>query len=161
MRDITYYRDRLRIDKNRMDDEMSQHSERLEEIGRGVAAAAKREALAKRELEQTEARLIAEMHEADPKVAINRAQIEVKRHREYTQAHDRLLDLREELGQWESLEKAWYGRGFDLRALGELWARQYLSTSSSSDYARPVVDRSDYIKRQDTRARRTALTDES
>lgn len=160
-RDLNYYRDRLRIDKARLDEELARHSETFEEIGRQVARAAKTEALAKRELERVEARLIAELLEGDAKLAMNRAQVEVKRQREYITTHDELLNAREELAQWEALEKSWYGRGFDLRALGELWARQYSSTSYSNEHAeRPRVDRTSYTERQTTRARRTRLEDE-
>ena len=123
--DLDYFRGRLRIDRHRLDDELELQADHMDRIGSRVAQATRAEAFARRSFEREEASLIKDMCAADHKMPMARASVEVKLKREWDAQWSIYQEKKEELMLWESLQKSWYQRGFDLKALGDLYAHQY------------------------------------
>lgn len=129
--DLDYFRARLRINKHALDDELEQHADNLEKIGRYVASAARDEARLKRDLEKAEASRIRDLMSEDPKLSHAKASGDAKDKREVRDAWEKHQEAKQRLVEWEALEKAWYQRGFDLKALAELFGSQYFVINSA------------------------------
>ena len=134
--DLDYFRARLRINKHALDDELEQHADTLEKIGRYVASAAREEARLKRDLEKVEAGRIRDLMSVDPKLSHSKASGDVKDKREVRDAWELHQEAKQRLVEWEALEKAWYQRGFDLKALAELFGNQYFVINSAGGAVR-------------------------
>lgn len=172
--DITYFRSRLRVNKNALDDELEVHADHLEKIGRFVASAARQEAKLKRALEQEEANEVRDLMSSDPKLSHAKASGDVKGKRSVREAWEAHQEAKQVLVEWEALEKAWYQRGFDLKALAELYGNQYFVINSAGGQAtspalgdqrarqamRDAVG-SSYATHQMDRAERRARSDEA
>jgi hypothetical protein len=138
--DIDYFRARVRVNKNALDDELEQHADGLEKIGRFVASAAREEARLKRELERAEAEQVRDLMSDDPKLSHAKAVGDAKLKRPVRDAWEDHQAAKQRLLEWEALEKAWYQRGFDLKALAELYGSQYFVINSAGGGI-PVDDR--------------------
>lgn len=140
MLDIAYYRSLLRVDRNRLDDQLEQNAQSAEEIGREVARRTRNVADLKRELEVTEANIIARLKEADSKLSNPIAEKEARGHRDYRAAWTIYQDAKQELEEWEAVKSAWHQRGFDMKALGELYAQQYFVVDSVGHRSRATPE---------------------
>jgi hypothetical protein len=123
-------RNMLRINRHRLDDELEIQAEILEKIGRSVVTLNSRQIELKRLLDVAEAKIIARIKENDPKTTNPMAEKEAKDDREYLRAWQAYQAARSEHEEWESLYKAWHARGFDIKALGELFANQYFAINA-------------------------------
>lgn len=128
--DLDYFRSRLRIDRHRLDEELEIHADHSDRIAQGVKKATQAEAQARREFERKEAELMRDMITDDPKMSQARATAEVKLRRDWGVAWAAYQEAKGPLMDWEGLQKAWYQKGFDLKALGDLYAHQYWSPDS-------------------------------
>lgn len=128
--ELTNVRQMLRINRHRLDEELEVNSDIQERIGREVARRNSLMLEAKRALEDTEARVIADLKEADAKMSNPIAEKEAKRHRDYKTAWASYQVARQEHEEWEAAHKAWITRSFDLKALGELYGFQYFTIDS-------------------------------
>lgn len=120
----------LRINRHRLDDELEINSEIADHIGQRVAKLNSFQIELKRQLEITEAKVIARLKESDPKMTNPIAEKEAKNSRDFEQAWKAFQAARAEHEAWESIQKAWYQRGFDLKALGDLFGHQYFALDS-------------------------------
>ena len=125
------FRARLRIDKRRLDQELAEQAATLESIGRATAAAARKVAEVKLGLETLEARLLSDLTQ-DKATPMNKASVLIAQRREFQEATQRLIDAKHDLAEWEALEKAWYNRGFDLKALVELFQSQFYGETQAA-----------------------------
>lgn len=170
--DLDYFRARLRVNKHRLDDELEQHADHLEKIGRYVASAARDEARLKRDLEKAEASRIRDLMLEDPKLSHAKASGDAKDKREVREAWEQHQEAKQRLVEWEALEKAWYQRGFDIKALAELFGSQYFVINSAggavtgppdahSRAAMREATGSDFINRQTDKAHRRERSGEA
>lgn len=123
-------RQMLRINRHRLDEELEIHSQMMDTIGQEVVRLNSKAIELKKKLEETEAKVVERIKDQDPKMTNPQAERECKRDREYSAAWSAHQQARHEHDEWELIAKAWYQRGFDLKALGELFAAQYFSLDS-------------------------------
>lgn len=128
--ELTNIRKMLKINRHRLDEELEVNSDIQERIGREVARRNSLMLEAKRMLTETEARVIADLKEADPKLSNPIAEKEAQRHRDYRAAWTSYQVARQEHEEWEAAYKAWITRSYDLKALGELYGFQYFTIDS-------------------------------
>jgi len=149
--DIAYFRSRIKVSQHTLAEDLEIHADHMEKIGRKSAAAARAEAKAKQARDETEARLIKDLLEDNERMALNKAQATAKASREYQQAQSVYLDAQNELAEWQEVEKAWYQRGFDLRALVELFSAQYFQIDPTAGAGRAESRRSvsEYMSNRD------------
>ena len=164
--DLAYFRGRLKIDRSRLDDELEIHADHSDRIGRMVAKMTRAEAFAKRDLERTEAEEISRIIAGQVKTNATAAASEARLTRSYQKAWEDHQNALETLRLWESLGKAWYQRGFDLKALGDLYGHQYFrvdTLTGPSDLARARQQQrdsvSEYVDRLSRKAERHAHVD--
>lgn len=148
--DIAYFRSRIRINKHALDEELEIHADHMERIGRQSAAAARKEAKAKQARDEIEASAVKDLLDDNEKMALNKATSQAKASRAYQQAQSVYLDAQNELAEWQEVEKAWYQRGFDLRALVELFSAQYFQMDPAAGAGRSEARRSvsDYMSKR-------------
>lgn len=127
---LEYYRSRLRISKNRLDDELEDHAELSEQISNAVATLTTAMLVAKDELSRVEARLAEDFRDGDAKMTLSQIDGAVKQHRERISAMRHWMEARELQEQWQGLERAWKSRNDNLRALGNLFSSHYFTVRS-------------------------------
>ena len=127
---IDYFRGRLRVNRHRLDDELELQADHMDRIGREVAQATRAEADARRSFERAEATIIREAMQDDGKLSHAKASSDAKLHRDWEKPWTVYQNAKQTLLEWESVQKSWYQRGFDLTALGELFAHQYFVVDS-------------------------------
>lgn len=130
MADIAFYRDRLRVNRHRLDEELEQHAQYLEEIGRECARLNREVERSRVKRDITQAQLVRRIKANDPKATVPVIEAELTLDPGMLGANELLRDAQEEHAEWEALNRAWYQRGFDLKALGELYGAQYFSINS-------------------------------
>lgn len=131
MLDADEFRQRLRIDKGSLDDELEVQAQVLDRIGREVARLERAEAEAKDTLAATEARLAAEYKDDEQKRTVSELAGLVQRDRERVRDFQKLQDAKQAHGEWKSLYDAWKARGFAIKELAQLFVAQYFSLSDS------------------------------
>lgn len=127
MTSLDNYRAMLRINRHRLDDELECHAQISEEIGREVARKNSYMLEKKKSLDTTLARLISKLKATDEKMSNPVAENEAKRDSQYDEAWKGWQATRAELEEWQAVKDAWYQKGFDLKALGDLYAHQYFA----------------------------------
>lgn len=130
--DLTRYRAQLRVDKHALDDELQRQSQVLEIIGREVAQAERMVAMAEEEVDVEEARTFRSAKAEDPKASVEAIKAIVAVDKACRTARQRLIDARHHAAEWQALSKAWYARGFDLKALAELYASDYFALTQTT-----------------------------
>lgn len=150
MATLEQYRNLLRIDKLRLDDELEIQAEMQERIGAEVARLNTRMIEAKDELTCTEARLIEEFKDGST-VAV--ADAKAKRHPDRRRAWEKYQAQREVHELWANLQSAWITKGYKLADLGQLFGSDYFAIKSIS---RPDGERRREVSGVDEESR-TAL----
>ena len=134
---IGFYRDRLRVNRHRLDEELEEHAQRLEEIGRRCAHLNRAVERARVDRDMAMARLVRRLKASEPKATAPIIEAEAAFDEALRACNEALRDAQLEHSEWEALNRAWYQRGFDLKALGELYGAQYFAIDSvSGDAAR-------------------------
>lgn len=128
--DLQQARNMLRINRHRLDDELEINAQVGEEIGREMAKRNSKQLDLKKSLDMVTAAEVARLKEDDPKLSNPAAEKEATRSREWRTAWNDYQAARHEHEEWEIVYKAWISRGFDLKALGELFAHQYFAMDS-------------------------------
>lgn len=128
---IDVFRNMLRINKHRLDDDLEIHAETQERISATLAKMNSRMLELKKSLEQTEAVVIGEVKERDPKLSNPLAEKEAKRDRSYISAWQAYQTARQEHEEWQGLYSAWQARGYNLKTLSDLHGAQYFAVSST------------------------------
>lgn len=129
MNELRDFRDRLRINKHRLDDELEVQSELQEQIARILAEKNAQMLELKDDLGKTEARLIEDFREGSTK---DLAEAKAKRHPDRTKAWERYQQAVRAFEEWSHLLDAWKARGRDLHTLGKLFGDSYFSLTSIS-----------------------------
>lgn len=153
--DIDFYRGKLRVNRHRLDQELEEHAQRLEEIGRKCAELNRGVESARADRDMTLAQLARRLRANEPKTTASMLDAEAALDPQVSQANARLRDKQQEHAEWEALNRAWYQRGFDLKALGELYGAQYFAIDSVTG-----PTRGEALRAADTAARQ-ALRDAS
>jgi len=134
--DIETFRAMLPVDKHRLDDALEVHAQAQERISARVARENSHALLRKRELEAEEARVIYQLKVDDPKMTNPIAEKEAKRNSSYLKAWHLYQQARQEHEEWAGLLSAWQARGYNLKALGDLYGMQYFAVDSTRARAR-------------------------
>lgn len=139
---IDYYRSRLRVDRNSLDDELEDHAELLEQISHAMTLANSAALRAKDHLSKVEARLIEDLKAEDSSLTAQRLDAKVRRHPERREAFDGWMRARENHEAWMGMQEAWKTRGFSIRNLSGLYSDQYFTLNSTQ--AKPRRSQQDY-----------------
>lgn len=131
MATLDQYRNMLRPNKHRLDDELEMHSEMHEQIGREVTKLAARVRDAEATLKKTEARIADDYREDGEKLSVEAVKAKVLRHRDRQEAWDRLQRAIVDHAEWEGLLDAWKTRGFNIRDLCSLYVASYFTIDTS------------------------------
>lgn len=131
MRDISFYRSMLAINKHNLDGELEVQGQYQEEIGRMVAQFNSLQLSGKDGLAKVEAELFAEVKDGT-KISNDLAQAEVKKNRRRIQAWDGYNTARQDFEEWVALYEAWKGRNYALKTLADLYSGQYFVVTSTS-----------------------------
>lgn len=132
MDDLQTFRGMLRVNKNRLDDELEVQAEVMDRISDRVAKLAALVSEAENNLKTTEARLYREFKEDDTKATDKATESAVKRHRDREAAFGLLVERTSTLAQWTGLHAAWKARGFSISSLCDLYTAQYFTKNSHS-----------------------------
>lgn len=139
--DLFKARSLLKINKHDLDSELERNAQVGEEIGREVAVANTAQLRLKRDLEATEAQVIASLKDADAKMTNPIAEKEAKRNPRYLKGWDAYHEARQLYEEWDAIYKSWIGRGYDLKALGQLFSDQYFAINSVTGPAQRDYER--------------------
>ncbi len=131
---IEVFRNMLRINKHRLDEELEIQAETQERISSQTARLNSRQLELKKTLDQEAARIVAELKEAG-KISDTAADKEARRNRDYVTAWQAWLVARQEHEEWLGLYEAWKSRGYQLKTLADLHGDQYFAIDSASGRA--------------------------
>lgn len=133
------YRNMLRLDRYRLDDELQIQAEVMDRISQEVNKLNSRMLAAKEELLRVEARLMVDIAEdATAKMTVAQLDAAVRRHRDRMAAWSSYDAARYAFDEWEALRDAWKQRGFSIKTLADLYTSQYFTITDHQ-----VRDRSD------------------
>lgn len=138
METLATFRNMLRIDRHRLDEELEIQSEIMDRLSQRVISLNTKQLEAKEELSRTEARLTLDVDDGSTKMTAAQVAATVKRHSDRRRAFQLYSEARHEYEEWEALRDAWKGRGFALKTLADLYTSNYFSPSDHK-----VQDRSD------------------
>ena len=127
---LAQYRNMLRINKHRLDEELEIHAQVLDEIGRHAAGMERNLARIEAEHDGIIAGFNRRCRVNDPKISVAALLDENALDRTCGASAAALADAKQVSAEWAALHKAWYQRGFDLKALGELFIAQYFGLDS-------------------------------
>ena len=116
MADIKTYRNMLRINKHRLDDELEEQAQVMDDLSSRVAILNSRVIEAKDVLSRTEARIFRELKDEDDKTTDKAADSAVKRDPERVKAFQAHQAARAEHEEWSGLYEAWKSRRSTLPA---------------------------------------------
>lgn len=124
--DLKTYRNMLRVNKHRLDDEFEVHAQVMDDICEMLTKAEGREEHTKNELKLIEARLFQEFKDgADTKVTDKEADAQVMRSRERKNAWEAAQTAATERKEWDRLLQTWKAKETALRGLAGLFTSQY------------------------------------
>lgn len=124
-------RSMLAIDKHRLDDALEVHAQMQDRIAQQLARTTTTANIAKRDLEAEEGRIIGQLKIDDPKLSNTVAEKEVRRNSAYLKAWRLYQEARQEMDEWAGLLDAWKARGYNLKALADLYGMQYFAVDST------------------------------
>ena len=129
---IEVFRNMLRVNKHRLDDELEIQGETQERISSHLARLNSRQLELKKALDSTEAVVISRLKDNDPKLSNPIAEKEARRDRDYVAAWQAWSVARQEYEEWLGLYEAWKSRGYQLKTLADLYGDQYFMIDSAS-----------------------------
>lgn len=127
LEELNTYRNMLRLNKHRLDDELEIQSEIQERISARVSILNSRLLEAADELRRLEAQLFADAKENGDSDKV--AEQSVRRHAERQRAWIKWQAARSEHEQWQGLYEAWKARGYSMKELVALYGAQYFVVS--------------------------------
>lgn len=151
MSDLATFRDMLRINKHRLDDELEIQADVMDRISSRIAALNSQKDEAENDLKLCEAKLFRELKDNDEKITDKAADSAVKRDPERARAWTRANDAEALLRQWQGLYEAWKARGFSINKLCDLYAAQYFTKDSHSISSRSDRRRGEEAAREERR----------
>jgi hypothetical protein len=129
---IEVFRNMLRVNKHRLDDELEIQAETQERISSHLARLNSRQLELKKSLDATEALVISRLKDNDAKMSNPVAEKEARRDREYVAAWQAWSVARQEHEEWLGLYEAWKSRGYQLKTLADLHGDSYFTIDSTS-----------------------------
>lgn len=131
--DYDAYTKMLRVNKHRLDDELEVQADIQNDLNEAKTTAASREAQAKDDLDQCEAELFVNLTRKDSasKMTKDQADATIILDPERIQLWRKYQAAKAERARWDGLYDSWKSRGFDLKALGQLYADQYFAIDSA------------------------------
>lgn len=130
MATLEQYRNMLRINKLRLDDELEIQAQVQEQIGFVAAQLSARMLEMKDILARVESELIDTLKERDTKATVDQCKARMMRDPRRLQAWENLQRARLEHDQWDSLLQAWITKGYKLADIGGLYASDYFAIRS-------------------------------
>jgi hypothetical protein len=130
LEDLQSFRNMLRINKHRLDDELEIQAEILDRIAQNVVRLDARQAELKEELAKVEGRLTLECKEDNPKMTVDEIKATVGRDKERATSWKAYRTAIAEHAEWDALYKAWAMRGKDIDVLARLYGSQYWQMDS-------------------------------
>lgn len=129
---IEFIRRRLPTSKHQLDDELSMQADIMERINSRVVFFNTALIEAKENLAQVEARLTADFREDsnDRRMTVADVESAVRRHEDRLEAWKKWQRARETHEIWSGAYDAWRTKGFNIKALGDLFAAQYFAINS-------------------------------
>lgn len=127
--DLHTYRQMLRVNRHRLDEELELQAEMQERIGRMVAKVNSYMLEQKKGLEATEAEVIDDLKSNDSKLSNPVAEKEARRSKQYTAAWRAYQVARQDYEEWAALYEAWKQRGYSMRGLADLYRDQYFAVT--------------------------------
>jgi hypothetical protein len=137
MSKIEQYRQMLRVNKHRLDDELEMQAEILDQISASVVLAASRVADAKDELAKVEGALGDGFRDDDVKLTVAQVDARVRRDPQRVRAFERYHAQRAEHEAWAGLYDAWKQKGYSIKTLADLYAANYFALASHQIRERP------------------------
>ena len=128
---LQQYRAMVRVNKHRLDDELEIHAQILDEIGRAVAEAEHNLTRIEAEHAGIIAAAARRLRSNDPKISVAAVEAELALDRSCATSAAAVADVKHTAAEWAALHKAWYQRGFDIKALAELFVAQYFVLDSA------------------------------
>lgn len=132
MDDLDSFRRLLRINKNRLDDELELQADVMDRLSERIAKLIAEADGLENELKLTEARLFRQFKDDDEKLTDKAAESAVKRHQERARALERYSAASYDLRLWQGLYEAWKAKGYAINKLCDLYAAQYFTKDSHS-----------------------------
>lgn len=151
----------LAIDKHKLDEALIIHPLAVAKVGETFAEVVSYRDQAVDDLKTLEANLDAMIRRAaKEKPTEPQIKSQIARDKDRIRAEHKVIDLTREVNRWSSLHKAIMERGYVIRQLCELWARDYFAISSVkgeavSNYSQDAYDknRADLAKQRKDRNR--------
>jgi hypothetical protein len=159
MAEIQQYRNMLRINRHRLDDELEIQAELMDRISQQVNRLNSRMLEAKEQLLREEARLMEDISEnASSKMTVAQLEAAVRRHPDRKSAWSAYDRARYEFDEWEALRDAWKQRGFSIKTLADLYTSHYFTVADYQANDRKDRDMTRISKHQaDHQERRAAM----
>ncbi|ATI19150.1 hypothetical protein KF4_068 [Vibrio phage vB_VpaS_KF4] len=152
---IRSFKNRLRIDKNDLDNELVEQSHLFFEVSERLTWAKAERDEVKRECDELAGELKADLFAENPKLADTKATAIVKKDPDYQERYREKSDADRIVGAWEALVEAFKSRGYMLRQLADLYVANYYSPisggESQDDKRRKRAERDDRSNRRRTR----------
>lgn len=130
---LSTYEKMLRINKDRLDDELEIQSEIQQRIAMQVSELNTQMLDAKEGLKQVEADVTHRVRRAsgDTRVTDKQVESEMLRSEDRIQAFQRYSRIREQHERWSSMLESWRQRGFSLKTLADLYTAQYFTIDTA------------------------------
>jgi hypothetical protein len=128
--DIRAYRNMLRINKHRLDDELEVQSQVMDDISSQLTVLNSRMLEANDNLKLIEARLFRELKDDSEKITDKAADAMVKQDPQRKRAWQQAQAARAEHEDWTGLYDSWKARGYSIRDLCGLFVAQYFTIDS-------------------------------
>lgn len=126
--EISMFRNMLRVNRHRLDDELEVQAEVMDRIAQNLTTMRSREIEMADELKRCEARIFADSKDGGATEKASEAAS--KRHPERVRAWQKWQAARSECDEWKELYEAWKVKGFTLRDLGALYAAEYFTVDT-------------------------------
>jgi hypothetical protein len=137
---LQQYRNAVRVNKHRLDDELEIQAQFLEDIGRQVALIESKCSMLKENLDRVEARILVDLRtRAADKMVAQEIAARVTNAPERIKEVQLLAQAQHELAEWKALYEAWRQRGYALKTLADLHGQQYFSVTSVGGGGRIAV----------------------
>jgi hypothetical protein len=120
------------ISKHRLDDELEQQPQRMQEISEQLVVCNSAMLRAKETLSQVEARLALDYRDSEDKLTAAQVTAKITRARERVKAWEEYQDARSAHEEWTGLLEAWRARGFAIKTLADLYQAQYYSVDRTT-----------------------------
>jgi hypothetical protein len=157
MSTLDNYRNMLRANKLRLDDELEVQAQVQEELGREVARLSARVLELKDELAAVEGEALDRFKDQDPRATVDQCKGRMIRDDRRVVAWGKLHQVRLAHDEWDAVLQAWITKGYKLADLGALYAADYFAVRT---IARPDGERRREVDARSEESRSAVRRDE-